>query len=333
MCSGEKCVVGIPNTQISRYSKLNDDPSTTMKFRCKIGKEALLILIGVTNTLSKISDSNSATIVLNEDNFRFSVLSAQDTTHPRCYAELSTTALFLEYRIESQSANTIIFQISLGLLAKALSSGRQAHASVLKLVKRDNKPFLSFESAATASVANFDICHDIPIKLIHISDLQWLSPPVVPPPVVALELPAGKALKALLDKLNRFSRTVIVHGQQAGRLGFKLDEVTSGVGIRCFVHQLRPYQIPDSQQEHEQEDNASMRVMVRHLSMALDHFTVPTAQALLFMAGAREAMVLHVKLQPEQAGALTYYLPSLPLEDEAEEEGDGDGEGEGKEES
>eukprot|EP01039_Chlorochromonas_danica_P009239 gene9239-10201_t len=322
-----------------------------MKFRAEVGHEALGVLLGVTTTLSKISDVNQATIVMNEDYFRFSVTSPQDLSHPRCYAELSVPALFLDYRIESQSANTIIYEVNLTLLGKVLSSARQSQQGQgsgrgggsrcwLKLVKRDNRPCLSMESSATAaaaassSAAVYDIVHDIPIRLVHISDLPWLAPPLVSQPKVALELPAGKTMKILVEKLHKFSRTVTLEGQQTGKLAFRLDEIGHGVAVKSFLHHLRPDHAAVMPRNEEGEvrggearqgtrDTVTVRVVMKHLVLALDHAScLPQPTTLLCMASEAEPLVLHLRLQPEAVGGLTFYLPPLPREapEDSEEE-------------
>jgi hypothetical protein len=254
-----------------------------MKFRCRIGRETLLTLLGVVTTLSKLTDS-SASIVLNEDHFRFSVMSNQDAnTNPRCYAELVNTA-FVDYKIESQSANTIIFQLSLPLLSKALSSGKATQWSLFKLVKRDNRPCLSFESRAGG--VNMDICHDIPIKLIHISDLQWLVPPYVAQPKVALALPTQRAVKSLVDKLGKFGRSLTLRAHQAGRIVLCMDE--GGVKITSYLHNLRPHFLAfaeaDQQGGHEGQEvgnEVSVKLVLKHLALLLDLHHLQYSQATL----------------------------------------------------
>lgn len=54
--------------------------------------------------------------------------------------------LFSDYRIESQSNNCILFQISLENFLRALGSGKTAPTCQIKLVKRDGRPCLAVEA-------------------------------------------------------------------------------------------------------------------------------------------------------------------------------------------
>ena len=79
-------------------------------------------------------------------------------------------------------------------LLKALSSGKYSITSLFKLVKRDSKPYLCFETKANESILSVDVIHDIPIKLMKSADIVHHMPPLFPPPTVALDLPKGKVL-------------------------------------------------------------------------------------------------------------------------------------------
>lgn len=48
---------------------------------------------------------------------------------------------------------------------RALGSGKSSNSSQLKLVKRDGRPCLCFETKAHESALSIDITHDIPIKV------------------------------------------------------------------------------------------------------------------------------------------------------------------------
>lgn len=50
-------------------------------------------------------------------------------------------------------------------IVRALGSGKSSNSSQLKLVKRDGRPCLCFETKAHESALSIDITHDIPIKV------------------------------------------------------------------------------------------------------------------------------------------------------------------------
>lgn len=161
-----------------------------MKFRSKISKELLLIFHNI--VLNHEKSAKKAIMFLNETLLQITLISDTgfiDT--PRCYTVLQVSKLFIEYRIESQSNNTILFEVAINQLLKALTSGKYSSTSQFKLVKRDNRPYLCFETKASESILSVDVIHDIPIKLMKSADIAYHMPPTVAPPRVALDLPKG----------------------------------------------------------------------------------------------------------------------------------------------
>jgi hypothetical protein len=114
-----------------------------MRFKAKLLRENLLTLHNALNVLDRLG--RSIVLYLTEECLRISVVS-ENPDSPKVFAEMNQNAVFFDYRIESQSSNSILLEIDLELLLRALGSGKQAPQSQLKLVKRGNRPFLCFES-------------------------------------------------------------------------------------------------------------------------------------------------------------------------------------------
>lgn len=96
---------------------------------------------------------STAAIFLNEECVRIAVIT-ECADSSKCYSELDPKILFPDdYRIESQSCNTILFEIGLDHLSRALASGKNATQSQLKLVKRGATPCLCYEAKDFDSLA------------------------------------------------------------------------------------------------------------------------------------------------------------------------------------
>ena len=122
-----------------------------MKFRARLQKESVLTIHSVTSTLQKIG--STAAVFLNQECIRIAVIT-ESPDMPKCYSELDSQFLFPDdYRIESQSGNTILFEIGLEHLTRALASGRNATHSQFKLVKRGMTPCLCYEAKDSDSLA------------------------------------------------------------------------------------------------------------------------------------------------------------------------------------
>jgi Hus1-like protein len=122
-----------------------------MKFRARLQKESVQTIHSVTSTLQKIG--STAAVFLNQECIRIAVIT-ESPDMPKCYSELDSQFLFPDdYRIESQSGNTILFEIGLEHLTRALASGRNATHSQFKLVKRGMTPCLCYEAKDSDSLA------------------------------------------------------------------------------------------------------------------------------------------------------------------------------------
>jgi hypothetical protein len=115
----------------------------SMRFKAKLLRENLLTLHNALSVLDRLG--RSIVLYLTEECLRISVV-AENPDSPKVFAEINQSAVFFDYRIESQSSNSILLEVELELLMRALGSGKQAPQSQLKLVKRGNRPFLCFES-------------------------------------------------------------------------------------------------------------------------------------------------------------------------------------------
>lgn len=127
-----------------------------MRFKARLQRENLLTFHNALSVLDKLG--RTIVLYLTEECLRISVVT-ENPDSPKVFAEINQTSIFFDYRIESQSSNSILLEIDLELLLRALASGKQAPQSQLKLVKRNNRPYLCFESRVEAICESFvDIC-------------------------------------------------------------------------------------------------------------------------------------------------------------------------------
>ena len=236
----------------------------------------MITLLNVIVTFEKVA--SSAVLFLNEDSLRISLLS-ESIDAPKCFGELSANELFLEYRIESQSSNTILFEISLGQLSRALASGKVASQALLKLVKRDGRACLCFETKADESILSVDVCHDIPIKLMKSAEVVHFMPPQMPPPSVALDLPRGKLLKTVVDKMSKFAKHVQVTASQSGNLVLKVDH--SSVTINTYYSGLLARYVGELIPQRDGGNQVVCKLNLKKLSVVLNLFSLPVGHATL----------------------------------------------------
>lgn len=277
-----------------------------MKFRALMQKEAVLMIHSITSTLERIG--STAVIFLNQECIRIAV-STDSADVPKCYSELDPNTLFPDdYRIESQSGNTILFEIGLDHLTRALASGKNATQSQIKLVKRGQTPCLCFEAKDPDSLA-VDIIHDIPIKVLKPSDIIYFMPPDVPPPMVALELPRNnKLMRVIIDKMSKISKNVHLSASQTGRIIFRAEHSTAT--IKTFYNGLQTKFLGDLDENNDRENKAAVKLDIRKLSVVLNHSSLPVHTASLYITD-NAALVVQVDLEPPGIGGVTFYIPVI----------------------
>jgi hypothetical protein len=246
-----------------------------MKFRSRIARDGLTILLNIVTTIHKLGES--VTMFLDEGMMRLAVV-PDSLESPRVYVELNAATLFGEYRIESQQQNQVVFECNLSLLIKALTSGKYSSHCIIKLVKRQEKPCLSLEFKASESMISVDICHDIPIKLMRIQDgvLESISPPQISPPKAAFFLPKNKLLRTIIDRLTKFHKIVNLKAfPQTGKINIqvessfvKIETVYHGLQSRDFGQQLSD---PDGTDISREPIVANVSVNIKRLVMILDY--------------------------------------------------------------
>lgn len=205
-----------------------------MRFRAKITNKNLITLQSIISRLHLLGENS--VIYLNEETVKFAC-ACDNIDSPRCFAELKAMELFSEYRIESQSSNTILFEVNVENFSRALTSGKSAPICQLKLAKRGNKPCLCFEGKAMEGLS-VDVVHDIPIKILKATEIVYHMPPEVPLPTVALDLPHNKFLRNIVDRFAKMTKHLIVTASQTGRIVFQVEHGTATV--RTFYNGLQP---------------------------------------------------------------------------------------------
>jgi len=232
---------------------------------------------------------------------------------PRSYVEIPSVSLFHEYRIESQSENSILFEIGLDLLSWALSSGKSSDICQLKLVKRDSKPCLCFEAHSSQGAAAVGILHDIPIKVLPASDIANFTPPDVPPPETALQLPRGRLLRTIIEKMVKFGKSMQITSSQLGQLTFGISQST--INIKTFVSSLVPIFTDGMDRLRDANNTASVDVDIRKLASVLALHHLPWDQAVIYIA---HNATLFLELPLLGTGSIGFYVPILYLEQQDE---------------
>jgi hypothetical protein len=122
------------------------------------------------------------------------------------------------------------------------------------MVKRGSLPCLCLETRAI----DLNVQHDIPIKVLKASNIAFLAPPNVLPPTVALELPRGRVLKTIIDRMSKLARTAVLRFEMAGRIVLAIGYASSS--IKTFFTNMTPQFESGLNEELDGNNHATVKV-------------------------------------------------------------------------
>jgi hypothetical protein len=216
----------------------------------------------------------------------------------QAFVEAPVEGIFDNLQIQSKNRNEIPFIISVGNLLRALKSGETVEQIIIKLSKKNERPFLSFEML-THGVS---ITQDIPIVLQGPQKVADCSEPDIPPPEVKFHMPKLKCLQHVVDRMKTVSNELIVEASSTGEISFSVE--SDSVEIKTFYKGLA-----------FQSENESPLVTARARMDIKKFAKVLTSKVLAasFTIGCiveRHAFVLHLILQ-QNLGTVTFYIPLI----------------------
>jgi hypothetical protein len=141
----------------------------------------------------------------------------------------------------------------------------------------------------------------------------YYQPPDVNPPQVALELPRGRLLKTILDKMGKLTKVVNITAEQTGRLIFSINHSSAGATINTYYTKLQPRFEGHLDEVVDGSNVASVRVDIRKLTHALNMRVLNYETACVYVTD-NDALVLYVTLSPHQAGHISYFIPVIVMD-------------------
>ena len=152
-----------------------------------------------------------------------------------------------------------------------------------------------------------ELCAVIHLLLINRHHL----PPLVNTPDVQLEFQLDRPLKAVIECLKSISPIIYVDGNMAGELVLRVEN--DAVSIRTFYDKLIP-RIDDQSESMQSQESARCTLKVDSKKMLASlqwqsAMTRGSVSSYILCMIKNEMMVVHVVLNPEELGFITYYIP------------------------
>jgi len=258
-----------------------------------------------TNVLQALEKLGQSCVI----HFQPDIVSFYMTSHfsqsGRAFVELATKSIFEDYRIESKSNNEIPMVVNIPNIARAIRSGINADKIVMKLTKKSNRAFLTFDITE-----NVNIIQDVPVTLQPIKRMKEFYEPELPDPEVQIRMPELKALKNVIDRMKSVSDILTIEASLTGELVFEVN--TDMVTIKTYYKGLS-IKPTASQPDTNSANRASARMSIKKFSRLL-HCRCLNASYILGCIVEDHAFVVYIKLR-EDRGQMTYYVPLIADED------------------
>eukprot|EP00808_Paulinella_micropora_P005084 g5215.t1 len=185
----------------------------------------------VVQALEKLS--SNCLINLSEKEVKF-YLPSEYTSGEQAFVQIPATSMFDHYRIENKkTGDQIPLFISLTNLARALTSGEYADKILIKLTKKNNRAFLTFEMQSGTML----ITQDVPVQLQSMQRLQDCEEPNLPDPPVKIHMPPLKSLATVVERIGKLSTECSLICSSSGNLTVQVE--ADMVTVRTFYTGLK----------------------------------------------------------------------------------------------
>lgn len=126
-------------------------------------------------------------------------------------------------------------------------------------------------------------------------------------PTVALDLPRGKFMKSIVDRMAKLSKHVTISAEQNGRMIFGIDHSTAH--IKTYYAGLTP-RWDNLNHQVDGRNKALVRLDMRRFSAVLNIHSMNWESSSIYIVD-NQALILNVILSPHEAGTVTYYVPVI----------------------
>ncbi|CEG48865.1 checkpoint protein [Plasmopara halstedii] len=285
-----------------------------MRFRGTLAKDALVVLLDIAQSFVRLGSQSSAktncvfTLTLETLSIALKSGGAEEL---QSFARLQTTRLFHDVVVQSRAENHIGFLCDMRHFQQALTSGKDASAVMLRLLKRDGSNFLCLRTRAV----DIDIIQSIPIEVLAMSTIEHYQEPCVPAPDIAIEMPPLRALRSIVDKLKGMHKTMSVEASRMGTVILRID--TNPVTLQTLFAHLR-YRDDLIEDGGDDEEEKASRREKRSFTVTVDSKVLSKAilvdgqstASVLCCITENQAMVLH-SILVDSFGSFTCYIPVL----------------------
>eukprot|EP00049_Salpingoeca_infusionum_P004183 m.75493 g.75493 ORF g.75493 m.75493 type:complete len:286 (+) comp12452_c2_seq2:161-1018(+) len=240
-----------------------------MKFRATVRDDVgVLHLQQAVTTFQKASRYKDCFLRLTPNNLYLSVDSSVFQDSSRLWSEIHVDKVFESFHLESRHQNNeILLAVTLEYLVRALKSALASDDVVMKLVKREGEPCLSFAiSSMMSGTVIRKVTQDVPVTVCLASQIEEVQPPILPTPKVNVYLSDLRTLQHVVDRMKSICPDVQISCNGQGEM--QLEVTTTMVTVKTAFKDLENARLRDQSQSSQAippQEFVSALIDIKHL--------------------------------------------------------------------
>ncbi|KAJ2720666.1 Checkpoint protein hus1 [Coemansia sp. Benny D115] len=222
-----------------------------MRFRTILSNSNLLLR--VVQSIEKLS--KSGILKLTPTKLHIIVLTDMDSGL-QLWSDLTVSALFSDYRIESVHENEIYLEFSIDNLQRALKSAQGALQTTVKLTKKQRLPVLSFViKNQSMGGRELVLTQDVPVRVLTAQQMDSISEPMVPDGQVHIMMPPIANVRSVAERMRSMGDRVAVSANKRGEVNVRV--ANDLVDITTFFRGLENLSYDSTQQPASAQSDPS----------------------------------------------------------------------------
>lgn len=241
------------------------------------------------------------------------------------WCKLRVDCLFSDYRIQSNSENTITLMLSPEALLVALrsatppstsssnTSGYETEEVVMKLAKKNDQAVLSFEiSGLSRAGRRMRVTHDVRIDVMKPADVELLEEPRVPEPDVHVVLPPLSKLKTIVERLKPMANVLAFRANNNGKL--QLSIYTESVKVDTDWNNCVNPKVQRQNDERDPDELHEVCISLKGFLKVMNSYIVSTTTIACLCHQYCIILYVYIGDVADARGVLTFYIPAMVSE-------------------
>ncbi|KZT51986.1 cell cycle checkpoint [Calocera cornea HHB12733] len=244
------------------------------------------------------------------------------------WSKIKEDNFFLDYRVQSNAANTICAEIVTDALVQVLrdlaTTGKvETRETVMKLAKQKQDAVFTFETRDHDSnwAKGLSVAHHVKVTIVRPAEMEKVREPLCPDPDVHIVTPPLKEMRVVLDRLKVYSSRIRFSANHSGELTLSAETEDGDVLKTTWTNLVHPTidagedAPPREQPEPGQHFSALMSAasLLKFMNTAV---ITPTTCIACICENHCLIMYVYIGEVSDQNGILTFYLPARLTGDE-----------------